>query len=314
MLADEGRDRHRFGFAQLELAGIKRELRIAVGEVAVEVDAFSRIFADARIAVRVAPLDRQDVRGALALLAVRRAHDARIDAVDEMRGRLARGRDHPHAGDRAVAVEIGGRVFVRRGVAIVVDHACIRRPREPRRERDGARIGVCERDRVDPHLLEERRVVADDRGDRLRHARWRRELRCIHAADKEERRPSLAHVLVAQDEDIDRPLLDRVADGARRGADAVWLHERIEPRKQFIARHEACGREACGRCGGGRRRIIRSCDRAEGGERACADHGGEGPLGSMCHGAEDTARGRWATARGRASRPSSCRGRPASCR
>jgi len=131
-----------------------------VREVAVEVDAAAAVFAEEAVLVEVGRLAKDLDRRDLALLAVRGAHDARIDGVDDVRRLHARWRDAPHGADEAVAVQVGRAVFIDAAVAVVVDGARVGGARLAARDRVHACVGVRLGDHIDARGVEHGGAVA----------------------------------------------------------------------------------------------------------------------------------------------------------
>ena len=204
-ITHELRDGERLGLAELVRPRVARKLGPAVGEVAVEIDPARSVLAVDAVAVAVRALDEDLMRGDLALVAVRGAHDARVGRVDDMRGGAARRRDAADRGDEAVAVDVAGAVFVGNAVAVVVDDARVRAARMLGRERRCTGVGVRERDRDDVDFVEKLRRVARDSEQRLEHALRRRELLAVHAADEEERGALHGAISVAERDHMKRP-------------------------------------------------------------------------------------------------------------
>ena len=151
MIAHETRDAHRFRFAQWIRAGIDGELGPSMRKVAIEIGSTNRIFAELSIEVVVDRFDGDFMGGAFAFVFIGDAQDARIDCINEMRCRFARGRNAAHGDALTLAGEVKWWIFVERSIAIVVDLSCVGGARNSLRDRPRARIGICLWNRVNTH-------------------------------------------------------------------------------------------------------------------------------------------------------------------
>ena len=185
-VAHELGDAQRLRLAELVGARVARGLGVAVGEVAVEIDAASAVLTHESIGIGVEALDKDFVGRDLTFVVVGGADDARICGIDNMGRGAARRRDAAHHGDHAVAINIARSILVNGSIAVVINRAQIGRPRITRLERHGARIRIRFGNCVDTHRFQQRLLFAIKRLQRSEHLLGGHHGLAVHAADDQQ--------------------------------------------------------------------------------------------------------------------------------